>query len=113
MPDLAPKPAYRAVQILTSELAGFRIVARRDTGRDEDFVLVLSDAAGRTKLAAWTTAEPRTVRLDVEPVPPASVVVIGMSGRRTNAIVRSQRLILELGPEPQYVDLGRASLKVR
>jgi hypothetical protein len=113
LPDLTPKPAYAAVRTLTSELAGFRIVARRDTGREEDFVLVLSDASGRTKLAAWTMGEPRSLALEMEPGSQTSIAVTGMSGRRSAAIVRPQGLILELGPEPQYVDLGRAVLKKR
>lgn len=111
LPDLAPKPAYRAVQVLTSELAGYRITVRRAMGRESDFVLELRDAAGRSKLAAWTTGESCTVELNLAPGPPSSVAVTGMSGRRSDAIVRSGRLILELGPEPCYVTLGRAALR--
>jgi len=111
MPDLTPKPAYVAVWVFSRELAGFRLLARLDTGREEDFVLALSDAAGRTKLAAWTTAEPHAVMIEMGPGPQSSVAVTEMSGRKSEAIVRSQGLILDLDPEPRYVDLGRAAPK--
>lgn len=110
-PELALKPAYLAVQTLTRELAGFRIVVRHNTGHEEDFVLVLSDATGQTKLAAWTMIEPRSVTLEVESGLRTSVAVTGMLGERREANTRSQSLTLELGPEPQYVGLGRTSLK--
>jgi len=61
---LQPKPAYLAIQTLTRELAGYRISQRRDTGNTNDFVLVLTNGIGQTKLAAWTTGAPHSVALD-------------------------------------------------
>ena len=40
LPDLQPKPAYRAVQTLTRQLAGYRIVRRLSVPDDKDYVLV-------------------------------------------------------------------------
>jgi polysaccharide biosynthesis protein PslG len=111
--DMVPKPAYAAVRTLSNELTGFHVAARRDAGREEDFVLVLTDAAGQTKLAAWTMGEPRSIALELEPGPDAVVALTGMSGRKSEASVWSGRLTLPLGPEPQYVALGRAALKKR
>ena len=62
--NLQPKPAYLAVQNLTHELAGYRISNRRDVGNTNDFVLVLTNDAGNTKLAAWTTGASHNVPLD-------------------------------------------------
>lgn len=59
--QLTPKPAYLAVQKMTSALSGYRIAERYDTGDTNDFVLVLTNAAGKSKLAAWTTKKPDQV----------------------------------------------------
>lgn len=61
--DLNPKPAYLAIQTLTRELSGYRIAGRRDTGNPNDFVLVLTNNPGETKLAAWTTGAPHPIAL--------------------------------------------------
>jgi polysaccharide biosynthesis protein PslG len=60
--DLKPKPDYFAIQTLTRELSGYRITRRDDTGNPNDFVLVLTNMAGQTKLAAWTVGKPHDVR---------------------------------------------------
>jgi hypothetical protein len=85
--DLTPKPAYLAIQTLTRELSGYRIARRHDTGNAEDFVLVLTNAAGATKLAAWTIGQPHNVMFD-------------------------SKLKLELDAMPKYVSMGKARLPV-
>jgi len=62
--NLQPKPAYLAIQNLTRELAGYRISCRRDMGNTNDFVLVLTNDPGNTKLAAWTISAPHSVALN-------------------------------------------------
>jgi hypothetical protein len=64
--DLKPKPAYLALQTLTRELSGYRIANRRDTGDTNDFVLAFTNNVGTTKFAAWTTAAPHIVTLDIK-----------------------------------------------
>jgi hypothetical protein len=59
--DLTPKPAYLAIQTMTRELSGYSIAQRYDTGNTNDFVLVLTNAAGQSKLAAWTMKKPHRV----------------------------------------------------
>ena len=76
--DLQPKPAYLAIQNLTREQSGYRIARRYDTGNTNDFVLVLTNANGETKLAAWTMKKPDIVQY-------------------------SSHLKLQLSPTPQYV----------
>lgn len=64
--DLNPKPAYLAIQALTRELSGYHIAGRRMTGDTNDFVLVLTNNIGQTKLAAWTLGRPHSISVDSE-----------------------------------------------
>lgn len=61
---LQPKPAYLAIQKLTQALAGYRIAQRLKTENPADYVLALTNAAGQTKLAAWTLETPHTIVLE-------------------------------------------------
>jgi hypothetical protein len=56
-PDLRPKPAYSAIQQLTSQLAGYK-VSRRLPSNTNDYLLLCTNSAGAQKLAAWTSGEP-------------------------------------------------------
>jgi polysaccharide biosynthesis protein PslG len=81
--NLTPKPSYFAIQTLTRELSGYHIVRRYDTGNTADFVLVLTNPAGATKLAAWTTGKPQSVMF-------------------------GSKLKLQLDAMPKYVSVGKA-----
>src|SRR6185295_15363371 len=63
LPDLKPKPAYTAIHTLTRELSGYRIARRHETGNEKDFVLVLTNGSGNSKLAAWTMGDSHSVTL--------------------------------------------------
>ena len=63
LPDLQPKPAYRAVQTLTRQLAGYRILRRLTLPDGEDYVLLCAGPAGADKLAAWTLGQPHRIAL--------------------------------------------------
>ncbi|HEX3628094.1 MAG TPA: cellulase family glycosylhydrolase [Verrucomicrobiae bacterium] len=80
--DLTPKPAYLAIQRMTRELSGYQIAQRYETGNTNDFVLVLTNGAGGSKLAAWTIKKPHRAEF--------------MSGPN-----------LDLTAMPQYVPLSR------
>jgi hypothetical protein len=103
--DLEPKPAYRAARTLTRELTGYRINRRLDTGRDREFVLLLTDAAGHRKLAGWTTAEPRAVTLDVEVPATGKVSGTTVTGESFSPKVAGGKLVLDLTASPKYVGL--------
>ncbi len=60
--DLNPKPAYRALQTLTHELSGFRVV-RRMEGYGEDFVVLFAKGK-EEKFAVWTAGAPHEVIVD-------------------------------------------------
>lgn len=85
-PDLRPKPACFAIRTLTGELSGCRIAERHNTGNPNDFVLLLTNATGQIKLAAWTTGNPHRVSFD-------------------------SKLKLDLGPMPQYLSLTNVQLE--
>jgi hypothetical protein len=110
LPGLQPKPAYVAMQTLTRELSGYRIARRISLPGDQDFVLLCAGQAGQ-KLAAWTLGEPHGVRLELDPQGEVNLKSVSGSGVATTAQVDSGRLVLELKPAPQYVTLGKATLK--
>ncbi len=55
--ELMPKPAYTAVKTLAHELAGFSIGSRCQTASKADFVLMMTNSLGETKLAAWNLGQ--------------------------------------------------------
>lgn len=63
--ELAPKPAYTALQKMTRELDGFHFVRRVDVKNPEVFVLLFARGESERKLAAWSVKEP--VKAEVTP----------------------------------------------
>lgn len=100
--DLRPKPAYHALRTLTRELAGYRIARREETGRQGDFVLVLTNALGRTRLAAWTTDSSREVTLTVAPNSAKTLRVTSGLGQTRMMPIRNGKFTLTLTGLPQY-----------
>ncbi len=92
--DLTPKPAYLALQTMTRELAGYKIERRIDNYGKKDFVLLFSKRHAPGKIVSWTSVEPHPVPLPVK-----------------HRVGKPEEIVLELGPLPQYVDLGDAQLK--
>jgi len=111
-PDLAPKPSYHAVKTLTRELSGYAAAERLRVPRSEDWVLVLTNQVGETKLAAWTLQGPQTVTLAVEgPEPAEGWRLVEGTGQLRNIRAETGVLRLELKEMPQYVTLGRARVR--
>jgi hypothetical protein len=107
--DLEPKPAYRAAQTLTSQLAGYRIDRRLNTENANDYVLLCRNSAGDQKLVAWTLNPPKTVSLYITEVThPLSA--IGWDGRQSPVKVEPKGIVLPLGQAPIYIHLDRAKL---
>lgn len=112
LPDLKPKPAYVAIQTLTRELNGYRLARRHDTGDENDFVLVLTNAVGETRLAGWTLGESHKLTLGISLSGNSPVAIITSEGERKEAGLQEGRLTVELTAAPKYVVLGkRAALK--
>lgn len=109
--DLKPKPAYTAIQTLTRELSGYRIAQRHQTGNDQDFVLVLTDAKGNSKLAAWTTGEPHGITLNIASGRSRELSIKTGDGRQAETRTQSGTFALDLTAMPQYLTLGETVLK--
>ena len=110
-PDLAPKPAYRAVQTLTRQLSGFRVARRLHTDQPGDYVLLLENADGAFKLAAWTAGKPRRILLDLG-LTSAEVSTVDGQGQAVTLASDESGLALELKSAPQYLTPGKRSPKL-
>ena len=111
LPDLTPKPAYAAIQTLTRQLSGYRVARRLALPSDKDYVLLCQNAAGEQKLAAWTLGEPHPVSLEISLKGETNPAVVSGNGERLTPKIESGRLSLELGAAPQYVTLGKGSVR--
>jgi len=109
-PDLQPKPAYSAIKTFTHELAGFVIRERFLVATTNDFVLVLTNTAGETKLAAWTLDQPHAITLQLQSAPTKEILAIDGKGQPSKIEILSDSFVLPLNGAPRYVTLGRAQL---
>lgn len=109
--DLAPKPAYVAIQTLTRELAGFTIRNRLQTEDSNDIVLVLTNNAGGTKLAAWTLGESHTINLPLLAAAVKEISVVDGGGQVSAGEIKDGSVTLSISGAPRYVNLGRAKLQ--
>jgi polysaccharide biosynthesis protein PslG len=111
--DLKPKPAYIAIRTLTRELSAYRISRRYDTGDAADYALVLTNAGGAVKLAAWTIGKPHpaTFVLSQTPADKNLPWVNGDNEKGTLKIERG-RFVTELSGAPKYIILGKAHLQL-
>lgn len=102
-PDLRPKPSYLAVQTMTRQLDGFRVVRRIPTPSENDYVLLCEDKTGNRKYAAWTVGEPHDVELELAVKPEEKVTAVGMRGDRATVRCERGKSHLRLSAEPQYI----------
>ena len=109
--DLQPKPAYVAIKTLTRELSGYRIARRVTLPDDKDYLLLCTNPAGGQKLAAWTLGEPHTVSLETSRKGGTKPTAVSGKGEPLTLKDESGRLWLDLASLPQYVSLGKATLK--
>jgi hypothetical protein len=108
--DLLPKPAYTAIKTLTRELAGFRIGSRYASASQDDFVLILTNAPGETKLAAWTLGEPHQIMVHLQTSPAKEISLVNGEGQESKIEIKTDRFALPLSAAPRYITLGRAHL---
>ena len=100
---LALKPSYRAVQTLTRQLSGYHIARQLDTARAEDVILLLVNAAGDQKLAAWTTGQAHALELALDAGSPGQVTVVNGQSQALETEVTPGKVLLEMQAAPQYV----------
>ena len=111
LPDLVPKPAYVAIQTLTRELSGYRVVRRLALTSDKDYALLCQNSTGRQKLAAWTLGEPHPVSIELSLKGDTKPTAVSGNGEPLTPKLESGRLSLELGAAPQYVSLGESTAR--
>jgi len=109
--NLKPKPGYVAIQTLTKELSGYRIVRRRSTGNKKDFVLILVNATGETKLAVWTLGKPHTIAFDLEATSASELLFIDGNGKSGRIEIGPNNFTVKLASSPQYIILKDVRLK--
>jgi len=107
-PNLKPKPAYIALRTMNRTLAGFRISYRLPLASPDDYLLVCTNAARHQKLAAWTTRETHSIRVDEGLPRRGKIRATDWSEAVTRLKVSDGSLELSLTRSPQYLDLGRA-----
>jgi hypothetical protein len=105
MSDLTPKPAYTAIKTMTRELSGYRIDHRLKLESEKDYALVLVNASGARKLAAWTTGDTHLATLDLELKGGQPLTGVTGNGERFAPKADGGKLMLELGAAPKYVEL--------
>ncbi len=112
-PDLTPKPSYKAIQMLTHELDGYRVMRRLTLESDKDYVLLCLKADGSEKLAAWTTGEAHEISVQIRhPYEKVLRIIKGTAPGFPKKLERGA-LKLELTPLPQYVDLGMTTVELK
>jgi hypothetical protein len=100
--NLEPKPAYRAAQTLSRELAGYRIARRSPTAATNDFVLVLAKAGAPTKLAAWTQGEAHSIVLEPS-LRLRKARAVSIDGEAMELSIDGDAASLRISPSPAYV----------
>ncbi|HVV72915.1 MAG TPA: hypothetical protein VHI52_15680, partial [Verrucomicrobiae bacterium] len=109
--NLEPKPAFRAIQTLCRQLAGYH-VARRFPAQGEGDYLVLCQRRGRPeKLVAWTTGAPHEVSLPVRAHRKASITGITDGGPLVLPLPQGDHVSLHLTASPQYLTLENVSVR--
>ena len=105
LPDLSPKPSYTAIQTMTRQLSGYRIVKRVETPNPKDFILLLSDAQGHSKLTAWTMDATHTATLDLTAFSAATASALNWKSEPLPLKADGKTIQLELSPLPVYLTL--------
>jgi hypothetical protein len=106
LPDLQPKPAYRALMTLTHELAGYRVARRLGLAEEGDWALVCERPGHAEKLAAWTLGDPHSIRLPLAEAGTGPITAVSSEGALRKPKLEGAWLTLEVGAAPQYVTLA-------
>jgi polysaccharide biosynthesis protein PslG len=106
--NLALKPSYLAMQTLARQLKGFRVARRLAVPAKDDFVLLLVNAAGDQKLAAWTIGQPHQLPLRLE-VASSDLLMVNGQGQEVRPVVLDGTVGVALESAPQYITFKRPS----
>ncbi len=98
------KPAYRAAQMLSSFLQGYRFKERKSLST-RDYVLAF-DNGGLSRFAAWTTADLN--HAVIVPVAPGTYRIVSHTGETiVLKPATASGLLLDLTSAPQYITFER------
>jgi hypothetical protein len=113
LPDLTPKPAYLAIQTMSRQLAGYRVIRRLPLDSEQDYAVLCTSGNDAQKIAVWTVGEPHAVQLTVSAKEGSVIRRVSGKGETSSGKVESGKLALELTQLPQYVtvDAGIKDLK--
>lgn len=109
--DLSPKPAYIALQTMTRELDGFRVVRKLELQEKDAVVLLLANNSNDQRLAAWSLKDSLQIKLPLNRTGEASVTVINLRGEKASSNVSAGELMLDLTASPQFLSISGARLK--
>lgn len=99
-PVYEPKPAYIAMQSLSTALSGCTFEKRLELGNEDDWILIFHGRDGM-RLAVWTTGHPHDVTI---PIWPGSFNVTGHTGQALGrASADAPGLKIRLSDAPQYL----------
>ena len=96
------KPAYRAIKLMTEQLAGFHIDRQLKTDKI-DYVLLCKNDSGNFKVAVWTTGEPHPVSVEVPPKFARHASGVTGTGEHFPPHMEGSQLTIELEALPKYV----------
>jgi hypothetical protein len=111
LPDLSPKPAFRAIQTLTHELSGCRFARRLVRDEPKDYLLVLTDARGGQKLAVWTLGETHSVAIGIRGF--GKLRAVDSNGQELVYKLEDNQLQFDVTAAPRYISLGQAEVEER
>ena len=108
--NLEPKPAYIAVQNLTRELSGYRVVKRIELENEKDYLLLCEKGGPPAKLVCWTIGDPHPVKVTMRAIDSSKLTGLRADGATTSVSIQGNQLTIEVTTMPQFVTLLGASL---
>jgi hypothetical protein len=107
--DLKPKPAYEALQVMTKQLAGYRLAHLLPNLDAQDFVVLCVNADGDKNLAAWTLGADHSQFINIGESSPEGISIVDGKGKALPVNWEAGQLSLRLTQLPQYIKLKRPS----
>lgn len=74
-------------------------------------MLVLTNARGESKIAAWTLDNPHRVAIDLQPASVKELSMVSGDGKGGKVEIEHDRLAFTLNGEPKYISLSGVHLK--
>jgi len=108
--NLEPKPAYIAMQNLTRELNGYRVVKRLELESEKDYALLCEKGGQPSKLVCWTLGNPHSVKVTTRTINSSKLTGLRADGASTSVSIQGNQLNIDVTSMPQFITLGGVSL---